>query len=98
MGERQLRDPFQHAGGGTADNDQRSRQTVLGHEADQFQTIGPFHLQITDRYVDRTAALQGKPGNLDTVGRQHIEHLIGVEHLMQSHQLKGMIFENQNLE
>lgn len=42
--------------------------------------------------------MQGKPGNLNALGSQHIEDLIGVEHLVQSHQLERMVFENQNLE
>ncbi len=41
--------------------------------------------------------MQGLLRSLDAVSGQHIEDPIGVEHLVQRHQLERVIFENQNL-
>ncbi|MNT02941.1 hypothetical protein D3C72_1374570 [compost metagenome] len=66
--------------------------------ADQRQAISAVHLQVANGDIDPTASRQSLTGRLDRFGSQDIEHTVGVEHLMQRHQLKGMVLENQNLE
>ncbi|MNZ32350.1 hypothetical protein D3C78_496750 [compost metagenome] len=66
--------------------------------ADQRQAISAVHLQVANGDIDPTASRQGLTGRLDRFGSQDIEYTVGVEHLMQRHELKGMVLENQNLE
>ena len=98
----QLRDEF--ADGveqglvGVAEHDQRIGQAPFGQMADHRQAIRAIHVQIADRHVHRPAALQHLHSSWHRLRRQHVEHAIGVEHLVQGHELKRVVFEDQDLE
>ncbi|MCY1409081.1 hypothetical protein D9M71_244190 [compost metagenome] len=87
-----------HTGLGPAEDHQRCRQLMLGQVPNQCQSVRTVHLQVANGDIDPAASRQGLTGSLNRVGGQYIKHAIGVEHLMQRHQLKGMVLENQNLE
>ncbi|MNH09844.1 hypothetical protein D3C79_693050 [compost metagenome] len=83
---------------GTAEDDQCRGKPAVGQVTDQFQAVLAVHVQVADGDIDPPTPGQGLPGPLDRLSRQHIEDAIGVEHLMQGHQLERMILENQNLQ
>ncbi|MNE13698.1 hypothetical protein D3C80_1065400 [compost metagenome] len=95
---RQVTDAVDHALFGAAMNDQSSGQLVVRQVPDHGQAIGALELQVTDGDVDRATTRQGLGGILHRLGRQHIENTDGIEHLMQGHQLKWMVLQNQDFQ
>lgn len=93
----QVGNTIEHPAFGTAEDNQRCSKPAVGQVADQLQAVLTVHVQVADGDVDTSASRQGLPGTLDRLRRQHIEDAIGVEHLMQGHQLKRMILKDQNL-
>ncbi|MNO83128.1 hypothetical protein D3C76_744210 [compost metagenome] len=94
----QLAGTFEHITLGTTEYDQGTCQIVVGQMPYHRQAIGARHLQVANGHIDTPAPLQRPARRLNALGSHHIEDTVGIEHLVQGHQLKGMVFKNQDLE
>ena len=93
-----VRHTFQHVGLGVAEQDQYLGQAAFRQLADQFQAIALLQVQIADGDIHRAFAVQRLAGGFNRFRGPYIEHAVGIEHLVQSHQLKRVVFEDQDVQ